>query len=234
MGYDLDGVTEAVLEAGALPELPVEVAPGATLPVAFDVHDDVGAVLFFRRWRNGTHDTELVVARRVDGAWESTGGSGGGAGGRFDELYRIPPPEEGWGGLPVLWCGEIGTTVGSDDQEDDDHWVVAIEGLAVPPVAAIRLHSRLVPVTSPCGAFVAIAIDEEAPQAWAVDRDGAPVTDADGRWLGSRSSPGGFEAVYGAMDAAFDALRRGDPGGAEAAFTFLTLFEELPPPPVEP
>lgn len=188
MAYDVGVEAVAVLEAGLLPELPTLVEPGKTFPVAFDVWDDVGAVMFFRRWRDGAHDMETAICERIDGEWEHPPAHGGAAGGSFDELYRVPPPSQGWNGSPVLWFGSSGRGVGDDEHERD---VIAIEGLAAPPVVWIevvgRNLTRRVPVASACGAFVVLAQDEGRLKAWALDEAGVRVSGADGRPLGWRS-----------------------------------------------
>jgi hypothetical protein len=146
----LVAVANAVLAEG-VPRLAPEAAePGGVWPLASFTAEPFAAVLFLRRWKDGTfHHETLIVERAVDGSWDwkAEGGSSW-----LDDPFERPV--DGWEGLHVPFLRRQATFA------DDDRGVMAIAGAASGSVHTVTVRSDIdtaaCRVTSPFGAFIVL------------------------------------------------------------------------------
>lgn len=168
MGF-VENWTVRVLTDG-LPPLPDRLERGQTVPAAVWRGKHAGAVHFLRLWKNGQPDCDTAISeRRSDGSWEEPHFCGGNAW-VDDPLTR---PDEGWGGYPVVWPGQCGAGE-----------VRVIRGAASKLVAGLEVEyqgrTSIVPINSPCGAFIVGFESPGVARVTAVDADGRPVINRDG------------------------------------------------------
>jgi hypothetical protein len=143
--------------------------------LAADTYGRWGGLFSFSLAEDGDWFCDCVSAQRdLAGAWEELG-SGGSRGGPWDIPWR--PPDEGWGGDPVLVMMVAGLTVFDDDEMELNLRVVG--GFVSSSVKGFLVitdgHKRHVPVMSPVGAFAVASVTRQEGSLTPLGPDGARI-----------------------------------------------------------
>lgn len=177
MGLDAGQWTAQILEDG-LPEPVTEIEPGQVVPVARWVRGRGGAVVFLRRWRDGSwHADCAVTSIGSDGHWRPAYHWGGGPSSDPFDRYEADATGE-----PVAWIG------GVEEKIPDEAGVVRLAlGVASPKVSAIEIRREtgelveLVEVPNPYGLFALGVLDSDEYVLTPLDEGGQPFIDRRGR-----------------------------------------------------
>jgi hypothetical protein len=172
--FDMAGL----MDGGALFDgVEIEPSPDGRL-LATDRELDWGAAFRFWLSENGDVDSDCVMAQRQgDGRWDELG-SGGARYGGWDVPWR--PPAGGWSDGLMLVLATTGQTVFDTAEEEFD--LTAVCGFVAPSVQALlSIHDgqeRAIPVVSPVGAFVVVAVGGGTVSLTSLSDTGVPVGQA--------------------------------------------------------